>query len=220
MARATGPGRDGDREVEREAGRKLFAKECTFIGAAVSPSSLVAPGPAEIAFAGRSNVGKSSLINALTGHNSLARTSRTPGRTQQINFFDLGGRLRLVDLPGYGYARASKTKIAAWTTLVRHYLRDRATLQRACLLMDARRGVTAADAEVMAMLDEAGVSYAGVLTKADALKKNELAASADTLTTALHGHTAAHPDLLITSARSGAGIAELRASLAALADPP
>ena len=219
MTGAAGPDKHGDPDQDIEAGRKLFAKACVFVGAAASQSSLIEPGPPEVAFAGRSNVGKSSLINALTGHNNLARTSRTPGRTQQINFFDLGGRLCLVDLPGYGFAQASKGKIAAWTSLVRDYLRGRANLRRVCLLLDARRGVTATDAEVMAILDEAGVSYLGVLTKADALKQEALALSADAVTAALRGHAAAHPDLLMTSARTGSGIADLRARLAALADP-
>ena len=219
MAGAAGPDKHGDLERDLEAGRKLFASECTFVGAAASQSSLIEPGPPEVAFAGRSNVGKSSLINALTGHNHLARTSRTPGRTQQINFFDLGGRLRLVDLPGFGFAQASKSKIEAWTTVVRQYLRGRANLRRVCLCLDARRGIAAADADAMAILDEAGVSYLGVLTKVDELKDDALTTCAATVTAALRGHSAAHPDLLMTSATTGVGIAELRASLAALADP-
>ena len=219
MAGAAPPDERGAAPHNLEAGRLLFAKECVFIGAAASGESLIGPGAPEVAFAGRSNVGKSSLINALTGRNSLARTSRTPGRTQQINFFDLGGRLRLVDLPGYGFARVSKTRVAAWTALVRQYLRGRVGLRRVCLLLDARRGVTAADAEVMALLDVAGVSYVGVFTKTDALKDEALAASADAVRHALRARAAAHPDLLLTSAHTGAGIAGLRAVLAALADP-
>src|SRR6516164_130014 len=142
-----------------EAGRRLCAREANFIAGASEPSALPQEGLPEIAFAGRSNVGKSSLVNALTGRRMLARTSNTPGRTRQINFFDLDGRLMLVDLPGYGYADASKTATRAWAGLVRHYLRTRAVLRRVCLLLDSRHGIKEVDRPVMGMLDAAGVSY-------------------------------------------------------------
>ncbi len=204
-----------DKAVER--GRLLFAQACTFMRGVAGADQFPETDTTETAFAGRSNVGKSSLINALTGHRSLARTSNTPGRTRQINFFDLGGTLILADLPGYGYARASKVDIAAWTELVHVYLRGRPTLRRAMLLIDARHGIKDPDREVMAMLDEAAVSYQIVLTKADKEKTGALAARLEVLHKELAGHPAAYPDILPTSARTGAGIPELRATLAALA---
>jgi GTP-binding protein len=173
----------------------------------------------EVAFAGRSNVGKSSLVNALTGRRTLARTSNTPGRTQQLNFFDLGGRLMLVDLPGYGYARASKTAVRQWTGLTRQYLKGRPGLQRVCLLVDARHGLKAGDLEIMALLDTAAVSYQAVLTKADKTRPKALAEVVDAVRVELARHPAAHPEIRVTSARTGAGIAELRAAIAALAAP-
>ncbi|MFQ5785505.1 MAG: ribosome biogenesis GTP-binding protein YihA/YsxC [Alphaproteobacteria bacterium] len=202
-----------------EAGRKLFAQECRFVAGAAQPDRLPQGAVTEIAFAGRSNVGKSSLINALTGRRTLARTSHTPGRTQQINFFDLGGRLTLVDLPGYGYARAAKTNIKAWTALVNHYLKGRSGLRRVCLLIDARHGAKPPDREVMAMLDEAAVSYQVVLTKTDKTKPEAFDAMHETLARELAAHAAAHPAIAVTSALSGRGIADLRAALAALAAP-
>ena len=176
-----------------------------------------APALPEIAIAGRSNVGKSSLVNALTGRRALARTSNTPGRTRELNFFDLDGRLMLVDLPGYGYAAASKTKIKAWTRLAEAYLRGRPTLRRVCLLLDARRGITAADEPVMAAFDKSAVSFLAVLTKCDKLSPEALAAQTAALEAALATHVAAYPRLIATSARTGAGVAELRGHLAALA---
>ena len=206
--------------VAIEAGRKLFAQTCDFVTGAASHDGLPAAALVEVAFAGRSNVGKSSLINALTGRRTLARISNTPGRTQQINFFDLGGRLMLVDLPGYGYARAPRAEIDAWTDLVNAYLAGRPTLRRICLLIDARHGAKDNDRRVMAMLDTAAVTYQAVLTKAD---KKVKAAALDDVVTALGGelarHAAAHPEIAVTSARSGDGIADLRATLAALAGP-
>jgi len=171
----------------------------------------------EIAFAGRSNVGKSSIINALTGHGALARTSNMPGRTQQINFFDLGGQLMLVDLPGYGYAKAPKGVVKAWSNLAEEYLKGRPGLRRACLLIDARRGFMASDSAVMTALDSAAVSYLVILTKADKLKPPALARLVGDSESALKAHTAAYPLLLSTSARTGQGIGELRAHLGALA---
>lgn len=171
----------------------------------------------EIAFAGRSNVGKSSLLNALTGRNNLARASNTPGRTREINFFDLGGVLRLVDLPGYGYARASKRDVEAWTRLTSAFLRGRAALRRVIVLIDARHGLKAADLQVLDALDEAAVSYQIVLTKADKVKPTVLAALVDETAKALARRPAAYPLIRATSAVSGEGLAELRADIAAIA---
>jgi GTP-binding protein len=200
-----------------EAGRKLFARECRFVAGATGSGALPETGSPEIAFIGRSNVGKSSLINALTGRRSLARMSDTPGRTRQINFFDLGGRLVLVDLPGYGFAAAPKAEIAAWTALMRRYLRGRPGLVRACLLIDARHGIMAADRPLLQLCDEAGLSYQAVLTKTDKAPKAALAATAAAVAGELARHPAAHPELHLTSARTGGGIAALRAALAGLA---
>ena len=211
---------DDTDEAAIEAGRLLFAQDCRFVAGAATPERLPPAGIAEVAFAGRSNVGKSSLINALTGRNALARTSRTPGRTQQINFFDLGGRLMVVDLPGYGYARASKANIAAWTALVDGYLKGRGALRRTMLLIDARHGPMGSDREVMEMLDAAAVVYQVVLTKADKAKAGALETVARETAGTLARRAAAHPEIAVTSAQTGAGIAELRAALAALAAPP
>ncbi len=201
-----------------EAGRKLFTQACNFVAGAATPDRLPPAGLVEIAFAGRSNVGKSSLINALTGHNALARTSRTPGRTQQINFFDLGGRLMVVDVPGYGYARASKSQIANWTSLVNGYLKGRVILRRVMLLIDARHGLKPPDREIMAMLDEAAVIYQITLTKADKTKPAGLEATVTAIAAELARHPAAHPEIAVTSAQDGIGIADARASIAALTD--
>ncbi len=184
---------------------------------AVSVRTLPEPTLPEVAFAGRSNVGKSSLINALTGRRTLARISRTPGRTRELNFFDLAGALMLVDLPGYGYAQVSRTKVEAWTRLAEAYLKGRQTLRRVCLLLDARRGIMDADQRVMRLLDESAVSYLPVLTKCDKLRPEALAALMGTLDDALRRHVAAYPEIVATSARAGTGIPELRAHLASLA---
>lgn len=205
---------DGERA---EFGRWLFAQPCTFFMGVARLDGLPEPGLPEIAFAGRSNCGKSSLLNALTGRRSLARTSNTPGRTQQLNFFDLGEKLWLVDMPGYGYARASKTDIAAWTQTVRDYLRGRPTLRRLCMLIDGRHGIKANDEEMMAMLDAAAVSYQVVLTKVDKLSAGGLASRLEATAKALKAHPAALPDPLATSARNGNGIASLRTEIAMLA---
>ena len=201
-----------------EAGRKLFTQACGFVAGAATADRLPPAGLIEVAFAGRSNVGKSSLINALVGHNALARTSRTPGRTRQINFFDLGGRLMVVDLPGYGYARAAKTEIAAWNKLVNGYLKGRAGLRRVMLLIDARHGPKPPDRDIMAMLDEAAVVYQVILTKADKTKPAALAATVAATAAELARHPAAHPEITVTSAHDGIGLAETRASIAALTD--
>ncbi len=198
------------------AGRRLFAPEWRFISAAGSPSSLPAMKGDEIAFAGRSNVGKSSLINALTNRNGLARTSNTPGRTQELVFFSADDRLTLVDMPGYGYAAAPKPKVAAWTALIHSYLRGRANLKRVYVLVDARRGLSETDSDLLETLDSAAVSYQIVFTKADAVKPSELAACLDAAMTTLCRHPAAFPETLVTSTRSGAGIPELRAAIARL----
>jgi GTP-binding protein len=202
-----------------EAGRRLFAGDSRFIAGAAEGSAFPAERLPEIAFAGRSNVGKSSLINALTGRRMLARTSNTPGRTRQINFFDLGGRLMLVDLPGYGYADAPKSAIRSWTALARGYLQGRAALRRVCLLIDSRHGVKDMDLPLMSMLDAAGVSYQIVLTKTDKAGAGEFAAVLDKLTAELARHPAAHPEIHLTSAIKRRGIAELRASVAEFALP-
>ena len=172
----------------------------------------------EIAFAGRSNVGKSSLVNALTGRRMLARTSNTPGRTRQLNFFDLGGALMLVDLPGYGYAEASKTAVKRWTGLVRRYLQTRATPAPAsACLIDARHGIKETDRPLLHMLDQSGVAYQIVLTKIDKLGPAELAGNAERVAAELASHTAAHPEIHLTSAEKQRGIAALRATLAGFA---
>jgi len=203
-----------------EAGRRLFAREARFVAGAFAPSTLPPERLPEIAFAGRSNVGKSSLVNALTGRRMLARTSNAPGRTRQINFFDLGGRLILVDLPGYGYADAPKTAIKAWTALVRWYLQSRAALRRVCLLLDSRHGIKEVDRPLMRMLDEAGVSYQIVLTKTDKAAAKEISAVLQRITGELADHVAAHPAIHLTSAIDRRGIPELHETLGAFAAPP
>ncbi len=204
-------------EEELEAGRLLFAKECDFTWGAAGLGQLPEADLPEVAFAGRSNVGKSSLVNALTGRRTLARTSNTPGRTQQLNFFDLGRRLVLVDMPGYGYAKESKEKVAAWNENVRRYLKGRVTLRRALVLVDGRHGLKPNDQEIMDMLDQAAVPYQVVLTKADKVKPAALDAVVRATEAALKKHPAAFPEVHPTSAETGAGIPELRAALATLA---
>jgi len=210
-------GTDEDAAARLEFGRRLFAQECRFTAGAMTLDALPAPGLPEVAFAGRSNVGKSSLVNALTGRRTLARVSQTPGRTQQINFFDLGGRLALVDLPGYGYSQAGKAKAALWSETVRRFLKGRATLRRVCLLIDARHGPNPHDRSTMTALDEAAVNYQVVLTKIDKTKAPDLALERAALERELAKHTAAHPLIMPTSAHEGIGIEALRAELAALA---
>ena len=202
-----------------ESGRLLFAGSCDFIAAANNMHVLPPEGLPEICFAGRSNVGKSSLINALTGRRALARTSQTPGRTRQLIFFDLARRLQLVDLPGYGYASAPKTDINAWTTLTRKFLAGRASLQRVFLLVDSRRGIGTADSEIMKLLDTSAVSWAVVMTKADKLKPKPLEQVCSATKATIATHVAAYPEIFVTSSQEGQGIAELRAHLAGLALP-
>ncbi len=190
--------------------RKLFAGSCEFIAGAASLSALPPEGHTEVAFIGRSNVGKSSLVNALTGRNALARVSQTPGRTRQINFFNLGDALTLVDLPGYGYAKIAKTEQAHWQNLIFTYLRGRACLKRTILLIDARRGVMDSDLAAMALLDQAAVSYLAVLTKIDSVTPEAQAQARSAALTELNRHAAAYPDIFATSAQSGAGVDALR----------
>ena len=200
-----------------ESARVLFQRECEFLRGVVSLDGLPADDLPEVAFAGRSNVGKSSLLNALTGRKDLARTSNTPGRTRELNFFTLDGRLRLVDLPGYGYARASRDLVKRWTKLTRDFLKGRANLRRVCLLVDARHGLKPADEEVMEILDEAAVVYQIVLTKTDKVKPTAAAALAENTAAAIIKRPAAFPVVARTSSETGFGLADLRASLAEFA---
>ncbi len=201
----------GDGEREREL-RRVFSGPTAFLKSAPELHFLPDPTVPEVAFAGRSNVGKSSLLNALTNRNGLARTSVTPGRTQELNIFDVGEPLlfRLVDMPGYGFAKAPPDVVRRWRHLVNDYLRGRAVLKRALLLIDARRGPGKVDAEVMAMLDAAAVSYRLVLTKGDKVKPTELAVVEDALATEARKHPAAHPQVIATSVETGEGIDALR----------
>ena len=199
--------------------RKLFAQECKFILGAVHFSQVPNRPQDEVAFAGRSNVGKSSLVNALVGQKSLAHSSTSPGRTRQLNFFDVGARLTLVDLPGYGYARAPRSEIASWTRLVQEYLGSRGNLRRVCLLVDARRGLMDNDLSVMSLLDEAAVSYLIVLTKTDKIDGVDLRDQMGTGSASIAKRPAAYPSVVATSARFGSGIDELRLALAPLAQP-
>ena len=206
-------------EAELEAGRLLFAGNCTFIAASNALTNLPPISLPEIAFAGRSNVGKSSLVNALTGRNTLARTSQTPGRTRQLIFFALANRINLVDLPGYGYAKAPKTDIKSWTGLTRRFLSGRQSLQRMMLLIDSRRGIGPGDKEMMKLMDEAAVSWAVVLTKMDKLKQSEKAALISKTEAGISRHVAAYPTVWATSSETGDGIPALRAHIASLAIP-
>tara|TARA_B100002003_G_scaffold249891_1_gene287471 strand:+ start:4652 stop:5287 length:636 start_codon:yes stop_codon:yes gene_type:complete len=200
-----------------ESGRLLFAQNCDFIISAASFNQLPDTDLPEIAFAGRSNVGKSSLLNALTGRKNLARTSNTPGRTQQVNFFDLGGRMMLTDLPGYGYAKAAKSVVDQWTRLIKSYLRGRVQLRRVCLLIDSRHGLKDTDREAMALMDEVAVAYQIVLTKCDKIKAAELEKLLVKTDKEIAKHVAAHPEILVTSSFKSLGIEEMRAALATLA---
>ncbi|MCJ2025629.1 ribosome biogenesis GTP-binding protein YihA/YsxC [Methylobacterium sp. J-067] len=199
-----------------EAGRLLFAGSANFYAAAQTLDRLPPMESLEIAFAGRSNVGKSSLINALTGRNTLARVSHTPGRTQQLNFFRIGDRLSLVDMPGYGYAAVEKAKVEAWTNLIHSYLKGRANLARVFVLIDSRHGLKSIDTDVLDGLDKAAVSYQVVLTKADALKKSQMEARLAGIREALAKRPAAYPEVILTSSRDDYGVADLRAAVARL----
>ena len=198
-----------------ERARKAFAGPIAFLKSAPALKHLPDAAVPEVAFAGRSNVGKSSLINALTNRNGLARTSVTPGRTQELNFFDVGAPLifRLVDMPGYGFAKAPKDIVKQWRFLINDYLRGRAALKRTLVLIDSRHGIKDVDRDVLAMLDEAAVSYRIVLTKADKVKASELEAVFAATLAEARKHPAAHPEVIVTSSDKGLGIAELRTAV-------
>jgi len=198
------------------AGRRLFGGPSRFVMGVAGLEQLPAANGAEIAFAGRSNAGKSSLINALTGVTGLARASNTPGRTRELNFFDVNSRLTLVDMPGYGFAKAPKSEVKAWQAVLKSYLRGRPGLTRAFVLIDARHGILKADEEMLSLLDEAAVTYQIVLTKTDKIKPAELARVTAKVAEAVKKHPAAFPAIHVTSSITGAGIPELRAEIAGL----
>ncbi|MDG1282203.1 MAG: ribosome biogenesis GTP-binding protein YihA/YsxC [Pseudorhodobacter sp.] len=202
--------------ADKEAGRLLFAGPVDFVKGVVAMSGLPAPDRPEVCFAGRSNVGKSSLINALTGRKSLARASNTPGRTQEINYFALGADRYMVDLPGYGYAEAPVAIVAKWQALLKSYLAGRQTLRRAFVLIDTRHGVKAVDEEIMALLDRSAVTFQAVLTKADKVSLAEREKTLEQVRGALSNHPAAFPELVVTSSEKGDGIETLRAIIATL----
>lgn len=199
-----------------EAGHALFTEPCDFVSGAVSLETIPPSKLPEVAFAGRSNVGKSSLLNALTNRRTLAKTSGTPGRTRQLNFFTLASSLMMVDMPGYGYAKAPKHEVEGWNKLILQYLRGRPQLRRVCLLIDARHGIKPNDTEIMRLLDEVAVPYQLVLTKADKLNVYEQRTVLEATQAALRKHPAAHPHIVLTSAETRDGMDVLRANLAEL----
>jgi GTP-binding protein len=199
-----------------EEANRLFRRPCTFLKGVVNVAGLPGDALPEVAFAGRSNVGKSSLLNALVGQKALARTSNTPGRTREVNYFVLDDRAYLVDLPGYGYAKASKKEVAGWNRLIQDYLKGRASLRRVFLLVDARHGLKTSDAPTLELMDEAAVSYQAVLTKADKVKAGELEKMIERTAKELSKHPAAYPEIIATSARKGTGLDNLRAAILTL----
>ncbi len=203
--------------AEQEAATRLFAGPCDFMLSVASLTQLPTSSLPEVAFVGRSNVGKSSILNALTRRKTLAKTSNTPGRTQHLNFFDLGGKLILVDLPGYGFAKVPKEQVMAWTDLLKRYLAGRPQLKRVCLLIDARHGVKASDREMMTMLDKTAVPYQIILTKADKISAAKQQACLEATQKVVTQHVAAHPEVLITSSVKRDGLAAVQVELAALA---
>ena len=207
---------DEPADEDRETGRLLFAGPVTFVKGVVAMSGLPPADRVEVCFAGRSNVGKSSLINALTGRKTLARASNTPGRTQEINYFALGDTRYLVDLPGYGYAEAPVAVVAKWQALLRQYLAGRQTLRRAFVLIDARHGIKAVDAEILALLDRSAVTFQAVLTKVDKINRVDREAVIEQVKGALAQHPAAYPQIVVTSSEKGEGIETLRAIIATL----
>jgi GTP-binding protein len=218
VAEASGKAAKDDRieAAALEAGRLLFARECAFRYAAGTLERLPPSDLPELAFAGRSNAGKSSLINGLTGRHALARTSRTPGRTQELIFFELAGKLMLVDMPGYGYAAAPVETVKTWSEFAKDYLRGRRNLYRVYVLVDARHGLKAVDLAMLDLLDQAAVSYQLVLTKGDEVKEKDVSARIAGVKASLARRPAAYPDVILTSSRTGAGLPELRAAIAAL----
>lgn len=205
-------------ESALEAGRLLFAGPVDFLKGVVAMEGLPPADRPEVCFAGRSNVGKSSLINALTGRKSLARASNTPGRTQEVNYFTLGSRAFLVDLPGYGFAEAPVAVVARWQALLRSYLQGRPTLRRAFVLIDARHGMKSVDEEILSLLDRAAVTFQAVLTKADKVGPRDRARALDQVRGALRKHPAAYPEIVVTSSETGEGIETLRAIVAGIED--
>lgn len=203
-------------DITKEVGRKLFAGEIDFLKGVVAMSGLPSNDRIEVCFAGRSNVGKSSLINAVTGRKALARASNTPGRTQEINFFTLGDSRYLVDLPGYGYANAPVKVVEKWQALLKQYLSGRANLRRAFVLIDSRHGIKPVDEEIMTLLDKSAVTFQAVLTKADKIKPLQQSAVLDQVRAKLSKHPAAFPELVMTSSEKGDGIATLRSIIAGI----